>query len=188
MSNLVVIAGPSGAGKGTIVRRLLEREPALWCSVSATTRPPRSGEVDGRDYWFVTAEEFQHRFDAGDFLEAFDVYESRYGTPRGPIVERLAAGGDVVAEVDVQGALAIRAAFPTALLVFLTAPSRDIQRRRLHDRDPDADRAVLAARLAQAEAEEALAEQFDAVVVNDDLDQTVDEILDLVARRPRPPS
>jgi guanylate kinase len=183
VSTLIVIAGPSGTGKGTIVRRLLERVPMLRVSVSATTRAPRPGEEDGRDYWFISPRQFQQRYDDGDFLEAFEVYGARYGTPRAAVEAQLAEGNDVVAEVDVQGALAIRDAFPEALLVFVQPPSREVQRRRLHDRDPDADPDALEARLAQAEAEEALSDRFDAVVVNDDLDRAVDEILQMLEAR-----
>jgi guanylate kinase len=185
---LLVIAGPSGVGKGTIVRRLLERVPHLWCSVSATTRPPRPAEVDGREYWFLDAEEFDRRSEAGDFLEAFPVYGARYGTPRAPIEQHLAAGDDVIVEVDTQGALAIHAAYPDALLVFVQPPSREVQRRRLTERDPDADAAALEERLALAEAEEALAPQFDAVVVNDDLERAVGEIAALLTARHGVPS
>jgi guanylate kinase len=185
MSVLLVIAGPSGVGKGTIVRRLLERDPSIWVSTSATTRPPRAGEVDGREYWFLDPEEFQRRVDAGGFLEAFDVFDARYGTPRGPVEAHLAAGDDVLAEVDVQGALAIRAALPQALLVFIRPPSREVLRRRLHDRDPAADSAALERRLDEADAEEARAAAFDAVVVNDDLERAVAEVRALLDGRRR---
>ena len=183
MSTLIVIAGPSGTGKGTIVRHLLARAPTLRASVSATTRAPRAGEDDGREYWFISPRQFQQRYDDGEFLEAFEVYGARYGTPRAAVEAQLAEGHDVVAEVDVQGALAIRDVFPEAHLVFVQPPSREVQRRRLHDRDPDADPAALEARLAQAEAEEALADRFDVVVVNDDLERAVDEILEMLATR-----
>ena len=176
MSVLVVIAGPSGVGKGTIVRRLLERNPGMWLSVSATTRRPRAGEAHGREYWFLSPEEFQHQVDAGEFLESFDVFDARYGTPRGPVEEHLAAGQDVVFEIDVKGAQAIKAQYPDALTIFITPPSREVLRKRLHDRDPSADADELDRRLAEADAEEALASSFDRIVVNDDLDQAVAEV------------
>jgi guanylate kinase len=175
MSVLLVIAGPSGVGKGTIVRRLLELDPSIWVSVSATTRSPRAGEVDGREYWFLDPDEFQRRADAGGFLESFPVFGARYGTPREPVEARLAAGVDVLAEVDVHGALAIRAAFPEALLVFIKPPSREVLRTRLLTRDPSADPDELEGRLAEADAEEALAASFDRIVVNDDLDRAAHE-------------
>jgi guanylate kinase len=180
---LVVITGPSGVGKGTIVRGLLERDPRLWFSVSATDRSPRPGEVPGRDYEFLSTEEFERRRDHGGFLEWFEVYGDLKGTPRAPIEEHLAAGDDVLVEVDVQGALAVREAFPDALLVFVKAPSREVQQRRLMKRDPGADPESLGARLREAEAEEARADRFDAVVVNDQVDRAVGEVAALVAAR-----
>lgn len=188
MSVLLVIAGPSGVGKGTIVRRLLEREPGLWFSISATNRPRRADEVDGRDYLFISNEEFERLRDEGEFLEWFEVYGDLKGTPRRPVQEHLAAGTDVLIEVDVQGSLAIREAYPDALLVFVHPPSREVQRQRLLERDPGADAAELETRLAQAEAEESLASAFDAVIVNDDLERAVGEIAALVeAHRGVPP-
>jgi len=180
---LLVVAGPSGVGKGTIVSALLARDPRLWLSISATTRVPRDGEADGREYWFLTPDEFARRADAGGFLEAFEVYGARYGTPRAPIEEHLAAGDDVVLEIDVQGARAVRAAFPDALLVFVRTPSREVQRARLLARDPGADPAALEARLDRAEQEEREAVDFDAVVVNDVLSQAVEEVAAIVAAR-----
>jgi len=168
-------------GKGTIVRRLLEREPDLWLSVSATTRPPRPGEVDGRDYVFMDREEFDRRARAGGFLESFDVYGDLKGTPRGPVDAHLSAGDDVVLEIDVKGALAIREAFPGAVLVFVRAPTREVQRKRLEGRGQDDPRAV-ERRLTEAEAEEALAGRFDAVVVNDDVDRAAEAVAAILAR------
>jgi guanylate kinase len=183
VSVLLVIAGPSGVGKGTIVRELLARVPSLWFSVSANTRPARPGEVEGRDYLFVSRDEFERMRDAGEFLEWFEVFGDLKGTPRTPVQEHLAAGDDVLLEVDVQGALAIRKSFPDAFLVFVKPPSREVQRQRLLDRDPHADAAQLEARLAEADAEEASASRFDAVVVNDDVDRAVVEIEQMLAGR-----
>lgn len=180
---LVVIAGPSGVGKGTIVRRLLERDPRLWFSVSLNTRAPRPGEVHGVDYWFVDRDEFLRLRDAGGLLEWFQVYDDLKGTPRGPVEEHLAAGDDVVLELDVQGARAVREAFPDAVLVFVKPPSREVQRARLFARDPHAAPDVLERRLDQAEAEEAQAGDFDAVVVNDDLSRAVDEVAAILQAR-----
>jgi len=184
---LVVIAGPSGVGKGSIVRALRARDPRLWFSVSLNTRAPRPGEVDGVDYWFVDHDEFLRLRDEGGLLEWFQVYDDLKGTPRGPVEEHLAAGDDVVLELDVQGARAVRAAFPEAVLVFVRPPSRAVQRERLFARDPAADPAVLERRLDRAEAEEAQAGDFDAVVVNDDLSRAVDEVAAILqARREAP--
>jgi guanylate kinase len=157
------------------VRKLLERDPRLWLSVSATTRSRRDGEVDGKDYLFLDRREFERIRDEGGFLEWFDVYDDLYGTPRVPVEEHLAAGDDVLLEVDVQGALAVREKYPDAVLVFVKAPSREEQRRRLLERGQD-DAAAIERRLAQAEEEEQAADRFDAVVVNDDADRAAHEV------------
>ncbi len=171
-------------GKGTIGKQLLDRDPELTWSVSATTRDPRPGEVDGIDYRFIDRDEFLARRDSGGFLESFEVYGQLKGTPREPVEAALAAGRDVLMEVDVQGAMAIREQIPDALLVFLQAPSRAVQRERLVTRDSD-DEEQLARRIAQAEAEEALADRFDAIVVNDDVDAAVDQVAAILAGRRR---
>lgn len=178
----MVLAGPSAVGKGTVIRRLLEREPTLWFSVSANTRPRRPSEADGVDYLFLTRREFEELRDAGGFLEWFEVYGDLKGTPRAPVEEHLAAGHDVLLEIDVQGALAVRRAFPDALLVFLKAPSREEQRRRIAARG-DADPTDVERRLDAAAREEALADRFDAVVVNDDVDAAVAEVAGILAAR-----
>jgi guanylate kinase len=180
---LVVLAGTSGAGKGTIGRRLLELHPDLRWSVSWTTRPPRPDETDGVDYHFVTREEFDRlRADDG-FLEWFEVYGDLKGTPRQFVVDALAAGHDVLLELDVNGALALRDQLPGALLVFVRAPSRDEQRRRLEARGAD-DPEAMERRLDRAEAEEQVArEHFDAVIVNDDVGRATDELAAIVEAR-----
>jgi len=180
---LVVIAGPSGVGKGSIVRQLLARDPKLWFSVSLNTRPPRPGEVDGGDYWFVDRTEFERLRDAGGLLEWFQVYDDLKGTPRGPVEDHLAAGDDVILELDVQGARAIREVYPDAVLIFVKPPSRAVQRERLFARDPHVDPKVLERRLDEAEAEERQAGDFDAVVVNDDLSRAVDEVAAILQAR-----
>jgi guanylate kinase len=172
---LVVLAGPSGVGKGTIVERLLGRDLGLWKSISYTSRAPRPDEVDGVDYHFVTRAEFEALRDAGGFLEWFEVFGDLKGTPRAPVEERLAAGDDVLLEIDVQGALKVREVFPHALLVFVKPPSPEELRRRLTERGTESAEA-LDARLAAAAVEEAQAGKFDAVVVNHDLEQAVDQV------------
>jgi guanylate kinase len=158
----------------------------VW-SVSATSRPPRPGEVDGVDYRFVTREEFERERDAGGFLEWFEVYGQLKGTPRGPIEAALAEDRDVLLEIDVQGALAVREQFPDALLVFLRAPDAAEQEARLRGRDTD-DEEQLARRLETARGEEAKAHHFDAVVVNDDVDRAAGEVAAILgARRVAPP-
>jgi guanylate kinase len=181
---LLVLAGPSGVGKGTIVERLRRRVPALWVSVSYTSRPPRPGEVDGEDYHFVSRAEFEALRDAGGFLEWFEVFGDLKGTPRGPVEERLAAGIDVVLEIDVQGALKIKREFPAALLVFVQPPSPEELARRLRTRGTESPEAI-ERRLAAAAAEEAQAPEFDVVVVNDDVERVVEEVAGILANPPQ---
>jgi guanylate kinase len=179
---LLVIAGPSGAGKGTIVSRLKEREPSLGWSVSWTTRAPREGEVADVDYHFTTREEFERLRDADGFLEWFDVYGDLKGTPEAPVREELAAGRDVLLEVDVKGALAVRRKYPDALLVFVRPPSREEQRARLQRRGQDSPEQI-ERRLAAAAAEEQEAQHFHFVVENDDVERAVGEVAAILAGR-----
>jgi len=179
---LLVVSGPSGAGKGAIVSRLLEQEPHVWRSISATTRPRRDGEIDGFDYRFLSREEFEALRGGGGFLESFEVFGNLYGTPRGPVDEHLAAGEDVLLEIDVQGAMAVRAIHPAAVLVFIRPPSREIQRQRLERRGLDGAETI-ERRLARARAEEGLAPAFDEIVVNDDLEQAVRDVAAILVRR-----
>lgn len=180
---MVVIAGPSGAGKGTIIRELLARDRRLWLSVSLNTRAPRPGEEQGVDYWFCDREEFERLRDAGGLLEWFEVYDDLKGTPRRAVEEHLDHGDDVVLELDTQGARAVRAAYPDALLIFVKPPTREVQRERLFARDASEDPAILERRLDRAEAEERDAVDFDAVVVNDELSRAVDEVAAIVSSR-----
>lgn len=168
---LIVIAGTSGSGKNTIVSRLLERFPDLFVSLSTTTRARRPGEQEGVDYHFVSDDEFDEMVEAGEFLEWFEVYGHRSGTPRAPLEAALAAGRTALLWLDVQGALRVKEEMPEAVLVFVKAPSRDEQRRRLEGRGDDP--ATIERRLAAAGGEEAQAEQFDHLIVNDDLDLAV---------------
>ena len=177
-----MVTGPSGVGKGTIVRRLLEQDPTIWPSVSYTTRGPRPGEREGVDYHFVSRDDFLRLRDADGFLEWFEVYSDLKGTPRGPVMEHLAAGDDVLLEIDVKGALAVRQAFPEALLVFVKPPSREEQRRRVIERGADSPEEI-ERRLAAADAEEAHADEFDAVVVNDDVGAAVDRVAGILNAR-----
>lgn len=185
MAFLIVIAGPSGVGKGTVVRSLVARDPSLWVSVSATTRAKRAEEIEGVDYFFMTRKEFLRIRKEDGFLEWFEVYGDLKGTPTAPVEERLAAGTDVLLEIDVQGALAVRERFPDALLIFLRPPSRAEQRRRLEGRaegDP-AQQAAIETRLAQAEVEEALSGRFDNVVTNRDSEVAAREVAAILKAR-----
>jgi guanylate kinase len=183
---LLVLAGTSGAGKGTIGARLRASDPRLHWSVSWTTRPARAGEVEGVDYHFVTRAEFERLRDAGGFLEWFEVYGDLKGTPAEYVRRELDAGHDVMLEIDVQGALAVKRALPEALLVFVQAPSREEQRRRLEARGSETPESI-ARRLDRAEAEERTgAEEFDAVVVNDDVDRAVGRVAAILNARREP--
>lgn len=185
MAFLIVIAGPSGVGKGTVVRALVARDPSLWVSVSATTRAKRAEEVEGVDYFFMTRKEFLRIRKEDGFLEWFEVYGDLKGTPTQPVEERLAAGNDVLLEIDVQGALAVREKFPDALLIFLRPPNRAEQRRRLEGRaeGDSAQQAAIETRLAQAEVEEALASRFDNVVTNRDSEVAAREVAAILKAR-----
>jgi len=183
---LLVLAGTSGAGKGTIGARLRASDPRLHWSVSWTTRVPRAGEREGVDYHFVTREAFERLRDEGGFLEWFEVYGDLKGTPIGYVVAELEAGHDVMLEVDVHGALAVKQALPEALLVFVRAPSRQEQRRRLEARGSETAESI-ERRLARAEAEEQIgASDFDAVVVNDDVGRAVTQVAAILSARREP--
>lgn len=177
--SLIIISGPSGAGKGTLVDRLVARVPRLWVSVSATTRAPRPGEVDGEDYVFLSSEEFARRIDEGDFLEWAEVHGNRYGTLRSEVERRLAEGRDVVLEIDPQGAFQVKELMPEAVLVFIIAPSLDELERRIRGRGAETDEQVRT-RLATAVRELELVECYDHVVENDDVARATDELVALI--------
>ena len=174
-----MVTGPSGVGKGTLIRGLLERMPELGLSVSATTRGPRPGEQDGVDYHFLTPEQFQARVEAGDFVEHADYSGNRYGTLRSELERWLADGNGVVLEIEVQGARQVRGAMPEAIAVFIAPPSRDALRARLVGRGTDSSEQV-DARLKTAEQELEAQPEFAHVVVNDRLEDATDELVEIV--------
>lgn len=178
---LVVVSGPSGVGKGTVVRELLKRLDDAVVSTSVTTRAPRPGEVDGVDYHFVTLDRFEELVEAGELLEHATYATNRYGTPRGPVEADIAAGRIVLLEIEVQGAMQVRDADGAALLLFLTAPDDEELERRLRERATE-DEATVARRLAAARDELDQRFAFDHVVVNDEIDRCVDEVADLIGR------
>ncbi len=179
MPQAVVITGPSGVGKGTLIRSLRTRMPQLALSVSATTRPPRAGETQGVDYHFMTPEEFEQHVAAGDFVEHADYAGARYGTLRSELETRAASGAPVVLEIEVQGARQVRAAMPEAVQVFIAPPSLEALRARLVGRGTDGAEQV-EARLRRAEQELAAKEEFARVVVNDRLEDAVEELVAIV--------
>lgn len=163
--NLFVVAAPSGAGKSSLVKALLELDSHLMVSVSHTTRAPRGQEQDGREYWFVGKDQFQSMIEAGDFFEWAEVHGNRYGTSRGAVEARLKSGEDVVLEIDYQGALQIKALFPSAVLIFILPPSWEELRQRLCRRGEDAPE-VIEQRMVNGRIEVAQAQHFDYIVVN----------------------
>jgi guanylate kinase len=179
VSRVIVIAGPSGVGKGTLVRGLLARVPDLELSVSATTRPPREGERDGVDYHFLAPAEFERRAREGAFVEQASYLDRRYGTLRSELQRRLAADTSVVLEIEVQGARQVREAMPDALQVLILPPSLDALRARLIGRGTDAPDKI-EARLKAAEREIAARDEFEHVIVNDRLEQATDELVAIV--------
>jgi guanylate kinase len=174
-----VITGPSGVGKGTLIRGLLQRIPELELSISATTRAPRAGERDGAHYHFLTTEEFERRVAAGEFVEHATYSGRRYGTLRSELDRRTAAGAPVVLEIEVQGARQVREAMPDALQVFIAPPSTDALRARLIGRGTDTA-AQIEQRLESAERELEARAEFGHVVVNDRLEPATDQLAAIV--------
>ena len=176
---LFVISAPSGAGKTSLVKALLQRLPGLRVSTSHTTRPPRPNEQDGREYYFVSPAQFQQLVDEQAFLEHAQVFDNFYGTSLGQLREKLAAGHDVILEIDWQGARQVRAALPGCCTIFILPPSLPALKARLNGRATDSA-AVIARRLADAVADMSHWQEFDYVVVNDDFDRAVDELVAII--------
>jgi len=181
VARAVVITGPSGVGKGTLIRSLRERMPGLQLSVSATTRRPRTGETHGVDYHFMSPVQFERHVRDGDFVEYADYASARYGTLRSELETRSASGSPVLLEIEVQGARQVRRTMPEAVQVFIAPPSVDALRARLVGRGTDAAEQV-EARLRTAERELAAQDEFDLVVVNDRLEDAVEELVEVVGR------
>jgi len=177
--NLLIVSAPSGAGKTTLVRALLERDPRVVYSVSCTTRAPRAGERDGIDYLFLDDAEFRRRIDAGDFLEHAEVHGHRYGTLRSWISAQRDADRDVVLDIDTQGAAQVRALMPEAVSILILPPSLAELEARLRARGTDAE-SVIERRLAAARAEVAHAGAYDYAIINKDLDTAIADLVAVV--------
>ncbi len=177
--NLLVVSGPAGAGKGTLVSRLSDRVSDVWVSVSATTRAPRPGEIDGVHYFFYDEAQFDRAIAEGGMLEWAHVHGHRYGTPRATVEEKMAEGRQVVLEIDVQGAFQVREMIPAAKLIFIEPPSLEVLEVRLRGRGTEDD-AEVRRRMKTAEVELSRKMEYDVQLVNDDLDQATEALVDLV--------
>ena len=177
---LFIISGPSGTGKGTICKKLLETDPNLRLSVSVTTRAPREGEVDGREYHFITEERYMELLEEGGLLEHASVYgKTMYGTPREPVMDWLEQGTDVILEIDVQGAFQVRENYPDCILIFILPPSMEELRSRILNRGSETEE-TMTARLGEAQREIDLSERYDYRVVNGELEQAVAEVRQII--------
>lgn len=176
VGHLFIISGPSGAGKGTLVKELVRRKPETWVSVSATTRTPRPGERDGVDYYFLTPSEFEGRVRAGEFLEHAEVHGNRYGTLRRSVERRLTHGLDVILEIDPQGAFQVRKQMSGSRLIFVKTPSTDELEKRIRHRGAESDEQIKT-RLETARRELELEGHYDHVVLNDDVSRATDDLI-----------
>lgn len=172
---LIVLAGPSGVGKGTLLKRLLERHPEVSVSVSATTRSPRPGEVDGEHYYFVSRDRFNAMVEKDELLEWAEFAGNCYGTPKAPIEVAIARGQQVILEIELLGARQVRKSFPNAKQIFILPPSTQTLEDRIRSRGQDSEEAI-SKRLMQAKIELAAADEFDLQIVNDDLDVAFEQL------------
>lgn len=180
VGDLTVISGPTAVGKGTVVAAIKERHPEVWISISATTRAPRPGEIDGVQYYFISSSEFDDLITTDGLLEWAEVHgATKYGTLRKPVEEAMSQGRHVILEIDVQGARQVRQHAPRSRFIFIAPPSFDTLRARLLGRGTETS-SEMERRLRTAEAELACQDEFDHVVVNDDLNQAVSDLVDLL--------
>ncbi len=179
---LIVITGPSGVGKGTLVKHLLQSQPELFLSISATTRSPRPGEIEGQSYYFLSRAQFQTWIETEQLLEWAEYAGNYYGTPKGPVEAEIAQGKTVLLEIELLGARQVAQTFPQARRIFILPPSMTELEKRLRGRKSDSEGAI-AKRLSQAEMELAAAPEFDYQVVNDDLEQAVEALCEIIADR-----
>ena len=176
---LIVVSGPSGAGKSTVIARLMREDPDIVFSVSATTRPPREGEIDGKSYFFVTREKFQSMVENGELLEHAEYVGNCYGTPKAPVLASLKTGKSVLFDIEVQGAAQIKAQCPEAILIFVVPSDFSQIEKRLRARGTDSEEKIQG-RLMQARRECERATNYDYVVLNDDPDRAADEMRSII--------
>ncbi len=182
LGSLFIVAAPSGAGKTSLVKALVEKQDDVVLSVSHTTRPAREGEVDGKDYFFVSQEEFSTMRDAGAFLESATVFDNSYGTSSQAVYEQLQQGNDVILEIDWQGAEQVRRNFPDSTGIFILPPSRDALEQRLRGRGQDGDD-VIARRMRDAENEMSHYVEFDYLIINDDFDVALNDLIAVITAK-----
>lgn len=175
VGKLIILTGPSGVGKGTLMRSLLQRHPELHYSVSVTTRSPRPGEIDGKDYYFVSRQEFEQLVGAGELLEWAEFAGNYYGTPREAVINQVCSGKCVVLEIELKGARQIRASYPSAFSLFILPPSINELEKRIRGRAQDSEEAI-ARRLHRAQEEISAADEFDLKIVNDDFETALNRI------------
>ncbi|PJI06647.1 MULTISPECIES: guanylate kinase [Clostridium] len=175
---LIVISGPSGAGKGTICKALMKKQE-FWLSVSATTRAPRNGEVDGKSYYFLTVEEFKSKISEGGFLEYAEVYGNYYGTPKKSVCDKLDKGEDVILEIDIQGALKVKQNYPEGVFIFILPPSMEELKKRIIGRKSETEESLMT-RFKSAYKEINYVSKYNYAVVNDTVDKATEKICSII--------
>ncbi|MBK5240726.1 guanylate kinase [Clostridium sp.] len=175
---LIVISGPSGAGKGTVCKAILEKND-FWISVSVTTRSPRNSEIEGINYYFLTKEKFQEKIATEDFLEYAEVYGNYYGTPKSEVLKVLDSGRDVILEIDIQGALMVKTAYPKGLFIFILPPSMEELRNRITNRGSETPESLIT-RFTSAHEEIRFVTRYDYAVINDTVDKACEKIQSII--------